>query len=136
MKSKKKAVTLMELMIAVMVLLISILALWQVFNLSSALTVQARELNTATDDLKDVLEKIKSVSYDALLGVFPDGATVAASVVGGFLLDNEVITVRYPTLSDADPNNDNPLRVEVEVTWDSKYGAQSRTFVTMKAREL
>ena len=95
------------------------------------LTVEAQETTIATDDLKDVVEKIKSVAFSDIMLVFPDGAGVNPGDIGGFLLDNESIIVNYPSLS-ADP-----LLIEVIIRWDSKRGGQRTiTYSTLRTRML
>ena len=88
--------TLMEVLIAAAILVVAIIGLWGTFITSLNCIVQARELNIVADDFRDVFEKIKSTAYVDLPTVFPDGGTVGVAVLGELLLQNEVITVRYP----------------------------------------
>jgi type II secretory pathway pseudopilin PulG len=133
---KIKAVTLVEVMIVVLVILIAVGAVFGVFTASLALVVEARERTLATDDLEDVLEYIRTLPFAHITepgnGGFSDGGSVAGSLVGGFLLENEQVTVRYPQGTDIDP-----LEIEVEVNWEGRYGRVfSQTFRTLRSSRL
>jgi len=132
LSKKRKTLTLVELMMASMILIIVVLALAGVYISSLHLTIQAKETNIAVDDVKDVIEKIKNVNFPDIPTVFPDGVSVPESMVGGYLLDNENIVVRYPNGTDVDP-----LEIEVEITWDGKDKRNyAYIFKTIRTRNL
>jgi len=129
----KRGLTLVEVMVAAVFIIIAIIALLGVFTVSLNYISRARELHVATDDLKDVLEKIKSTAFVDITTVFPDDTAVPESVVGTFQLDDEVIIVNYP-----DGTADDPLEIEVTITWTGRAGGQtySHTFKTLRTSML
>ena len=131
MKRAERGFSFIELMAASLVVLVAILAVMQVYISSIKLVMQAREMDIATDDLKDVLEAMKSASFANLLTDFPASpVTVNANVVGGFLLNNEVIRVTYPNGTAVDP-----LLIQVTVSWTGKdRRPYSQTFRTLRTR--
>ena len=123
--SSQKGFTLIELMVVSFVLIGIIVAIWGVLITSLNYIALAREEIIAVDDLKDVMETLGNVPFVDLLNVFPDSGSVDSDLIGGFLLDNETIVVRYPQ------------EIEVEVTWTGKTGAaRSRIFKTKKTRYI
>lgn len=133
---ERKSVTLVELMIAVVIILIAMVSLVSAFTASFSLAAQAQELSIATDDLEDTLEYIRTLPFSDITdpsdGGFNDGGTVNQTVIGGFLLENEVITVSYPQGVSVDP-----LAIQLVVTWNGRYGRNSSlTFRTARASGL
>lgn len=110
-----KGLTLVELLIVSLVLVVTIGALLVVFVNALNQIVLAKEISIATDDLRDILEKIKATPFANIVTQYPDGSLIAASVIGGFILPNESISISYPRGTNADP-----LEVNATVTWLSK----------------
>ncbi|MGB2601215.1 MAG: prepilin-type N-terminal cleavage/methylation domain-containing protein [Candidatus Omnitrophota bacterium] len=132
MRSSKKGFTLIELMIVSSVYIGIIVAIWGVLLGALNHAAMAREVTVATDDLKDVMERVRSISFPDLTTEYPHNGTVNAADIGGFILPDETIRVRYPQGTGADP-----LEVEVEVTWTSKNGQTvSRIIKTIRTRRL
>lgn len=130
MKRAKRGFTFIELMAASLVVLVAILAIMQVYITSIKLVMQAREMDIATDDLKDVLEAMKSASFSNLPVLFPDNGAVNANVIGGFLLNNEVIRVTYPNGTTVDP-----LLIQVTVSWTGRdMRLYNQVFYTLRTR--
>lgn len=77
----------------------------------------AKETTIATNDLKDVMEKIRTTALSHITTDYPDGAYIDENLLGAYLLDNEKIKVDYPNGVDA-----NPLEILVTVTWKSIIG--------------
>jgi hypothetical protein len=132
----RKAVTLVELMIAVFIILFALVALVGAFTSAFTLVALAQESTIATDDLEDVLEYINTLPYAHITepanGGFNDGDTVNAAVIGGFLLEDEVITASYPLGTNADP-----LEIGLTVTWSGRYGRNGTlTFRTARTSGL
>jgi len=128
------AFSLLEILIASGILVVVIISLMGIFIISLNCMAQAKEINIATEDLKDVLEKIKSTPFAQLTDPtkFPDGGNVSANVIGGFLLSDENIVVNYPSGTNVDP-----LEIEAVITWTGKdRRAYSRTFKTMRTSRL
>ncbi|MGB2629823.1 MAG: prepilin-type N-terminal cleavage/methylation domain-containing protein [Candidatus Omnitrophota bacterium] len=131
-RAKQKGFTLVELMVVSFVLIGIIVAIWGILITSLNYITMAREEVIAVDDLKDVMETLGNVPFTELTDVFPNGGSVDPDLIGGFLLDNEVIVVRYPQGTGIDP-----LEVEVELTWTGNTGAvRSHIFKTVKTRYI
>ena len=127
-----KGLTLVELMIVSFVLAVTIGALLVVFANALNQIVLSKELSIATDDLRDSLEKLKATPFANLTTQYPDGSSIGSSVIGGFVLMNEVITVTYPNGINVDP-----LEVRVTVTWLSKdKRTRTQTFNTLLTRMM
>lgn len=132
MNKSYKSMTLIEVMAVALILSVAIVGLWQLFAGSLGLSIQAKEINIMTDDAKDVIEKIRSVNFANLTTTFGNNTAVGPSVVGGFLLTNESIVIRYPNGTDIDP-----LHIEVDVSWTGKDKRDYlRTFKTIRTRGL
>ncbi|MBU2540350.1 MAG: hypothetical protein KJ593_00450 [Candidatus Omnitrophica bacterium] len=127
-----KGLTLVELMIVSLILVVAIVALLVVFINALNQIALTKEINIATDDLTDVLERIKTTAFVDLTTQFPDGAVINSTLIGGFLLQDEAIVVRYPQGTNVDP-----LEIEVELTWTSKDSrARSQIFKTLRTQML
>ncbi|MEW6008656.1 MAG: type II secretion system protein [Candidatus Omnitrophota bacterium] len=127
-----KGLTLVELLIVSLILAVTIVALVIVFINALNQINLAREMSIAAEDLSDVLEKMKTVSFANLTSQFPNGVAISASVIGGFLLNNEAIIVTYPQGISVDP-----LEIKVEATWLSKDSRiRSMAFKTLRVSVL
>ena len=134
MVKKKNAFSLLETVIVAGILVIVAVAVMGIFITSLNCMTQAKEISIATEDLKDVLEKIKSTPFAQLTdpSKFPDGANVGLNVIGGFLLSDENIVVSYPQGANADP-----LEIQVAITWTGKdKRSYSKTFNTIRTSRL
>ena len=138
-----KTFTLVEVMIVAFILVIAVLSLLRVYISALDLASRAKEVNIATDDLKDVLEKVNSVPFASLTTDFPGncclgpgctGTTCPGGISiasGEFLLNNEKIEVSYPDGDDVDP-----LTIKVEAAWTGRGGRQcSEDFKTRRTKE-
>jgi len=131
-----KGLTLIEVMVVIVVVMVGVLALWQVYGNSLNLIIQAKEIRIATSDLEDVLEYINTLAFshitDSSRGGFNHDDNVNSDLIGGFLLENESIVVRYPQGEGADP-----LEIEVEINWIGRnQRSYSQTFRTVRSSGL
>ena len=132
MNKSSKGMTLIEVMAVALILSVAIVGLWALFTSSLDLSIQAKETSIMTDDAKDVIEKIRNVNFANLTTTFGNNTAVGSSVVGGFLLTNESIVIRYPNGTDVDP-----LHIQVDVSWTGKDTRDYlRTFKTIRTRGL
>jgi type II secretory pathway pseudopilin PulG len=127
-----KGLTLVELLIVSLVLAVTIGALLVVFVNALNQIVLSKELSIATDDLRDTLEKIKATPFTNIVVQYPNGSPIAASVIGGFILPNESISISYPRGTNADP-----LEVTATITWLSKdKRTRTQSFNTLLTRMM
>ena len=129
---KKKGMTLIELMATALIISLVVISLLTLLISSINYVARARELTIVNDDLKDVLEKIKSTPFFSITENFPNNSPVSQNIIGGFLLQNENIIVNYPNGESADP-----LEITVTATWTGIGNiARSHTFRTLRSSML
>ncbi|MGB2661922.1 MAG: prepilin-type N-terminal cleavage/methylation domain-containing protein [Candidatus Omnitrophota bacterium] len=130
--SSRRGFTIIELMITSAVLFVAVMGIWGAFFTSLNQIVLAREESIATDDMKDVMEKMRSTPFSYLTTVFPDGQAIDADLIGGYSLDSEVIRINYPQGTGVEP-----MEIEVEVTWVRKGGnTRTHTYRILRSRYL
>ena len=121
-RKNKKGFTLIETMIVALIFFVAIFALGALFASCLALITQSREIDIATNDIKNVMEKMRSLAFPQITVSFPDGAAVP----GAYLLRNEVVTVTYPSASV------NLLEIRVRARWTGRdQQAHEQAFKTM-----
>jgi prepilin-type N-terminal cleavage/methylation domain-containing protein len=131
-KRARSGFTLVEVMIVAALILIAVLGLWQSFTGALKLSVTARELTTAIDDARDMIVRLQTTSFGSLPALYPDGASVNPSDVGGFTLTNEQIVITYSGGTSGDV-----LNIVVTVSWTGVDGHnRSEEFMCMRARGL
>ncbi len=116
-RRKIPGLTLVELLCAIIVFVIAGVAVLGAYQ-SSFRLVEASQTNTiAMNDLRDMTERIKDTAFSVLTTNFPNGtangpaANLYSTIVGGYTLSQESITVTYPVLGV------DPLELIVQVTW-------------------
>lgn len=130
MKSKKsKAFSLIELMVAMMVMGASLAGVLMLFSKGSVFIVQIESNDMVIGMLEEQVELIRQTHFDDIITNFFPTSTFNST---GFIqLDNPVgqITVDYPFGSTAP--NDLIIRVTVTLSWDSDSGRTlSKSLVT------
>lgn len=142
MKKSIKSFTFVELLFTALIMVMVFVSFLQAFNNNIKLIALAREINIATDDLKDTLEAMRSTAFADILTIAPDDGFVASPVVGGFLLRNESIQAKYYRSDGTDVyvtqgNIPDPLLIELILNWtgkDNRPHAQSMR--TLRTRGL
>lgn len=142
MKKARRAFSFVELLFTSLIMVMVFVSFLQAFNNNIKLITLAREINTATGDLRDVLEAMRSVSFFDILTIAADNGYVSSQLVGGFLLDNESIQVKYyrsdgTDINVTEGNIPDPLLIELTASWTGK---DSRPYTqvcrTMKTRGI
>lgn len=126
-------VTLVELLLAIGIVLIS--GVWLIGAYQSALHLSemSQQMNVALNDLRNMLERIKSTPFNSLNNDFPNGAPNGAlygGIIGGYTLGSEQITVTHVPSVTA-----NPRELIVQVTWTNRGRQYQRTVSTMRSSE-
>ncbi|MDD5245806.1 MAG: prepilin-type N-terminal cleavage/methylation domain-containing protein [Candidatus Omnitrophica bacterium] len=135
----KKGFTFIELMVSAAVVLVIVVAVFQVYFSTMSMVTLSREIGVATDDLKDVVESIKAAPFSNLQALFPAGAPVnpASIGIGALVLDNESIVVTYPAYSGPYGANPDLLLVRVTVTWTGRdRRGYTQSFDILRSRGL
>ena len=116
--------TLVEVMVAAMLLVVGFLGIFSTFHSSAVLRETANETNRAMFELQAVVEYIFSRPFDEVTTILADG--VPASVPGltdgtphgGLELADKQIIVTY------DQPAADPLHFTVTITWASRSGSE------------
>jgi hypothetical protein len=132
-------VTLVELLLAVVVVLIAGVSLLGAYHTALHLSEISRESATALSDLRDMMERIKATPFPQLAADFPDGAPngvvglgpdLYEAVIGEYRLPNQQITVTHRPNTAADPRE-----LIVEVTWMNQGRAYERRVTTIRTSQ-
>ncbi len=130
-----RGTTLIEVLVATLVFTVALGALLSSVTASLYLVDLSRQQQMATADIANIMERIRATPFNNIVALFPNGdvdgpaGNPYQTVVGGYRLSNEQITVTYPN-----PNAD-PLEVRVTLTWqDTRRHAQSVAFSTFVTR--
>lgn len=140
--ASRRGITFVELLFVIFVFVAAGAGIFGSYLSTHYLAYFARETMIATEDLKDVMERLNSTPYNTLfdcaagtqLEQFPSGVANGpaqnpyvniVSATGQFPLRNEQITVTYPNLA-ACVGGSIPGRAEIlaTVTWTSLGGRQ------------
>ena len=131
--------TLVELLLGIGVLVLSGVWLLGAYQSSLHLTETAQQTKVALNDLRDMMERIKTTPFTRLDDDFPNGAPDGmvgagpnryAAVVGGYSLPDERITVTHTPDPAADPRE-----LVVQLTWTNRGRAYQRSVATVRASE-
>jgi type II secretory pathway pseudopilin PulG len=134
-----RGVTLVELLLAVTVVIISSVSLMVAYQSALHLTEVSQQSNLALNDLRAMMERIKTTPFTALNARFPTGAingVVGAGpdqytgVVGGYALSGEQITVTLAPSTAADPRE-----LVVQVQWTNRGRVYQRRATTMRTSQ-
>jgi len=130
---KLRAVTLLELLIALSVGIVAIGGYIESTSYGLFLSRTSQQSSVALSDLRNMMERIGMTPFQRISLEFPDGvingmeANQYEDIVGGYSLREENISVNYPDLSG------NPLEIIVTVSWvGPKSRAQSLSLSTMR----
>jgi len=122
-----------ELLLAVAVLIVSLIAVLGAYHSALHLTEVSRQAAVALNDLKDMMERIKETPFNAIATNFPNGVVGGPggnpynTIVGGYTLGQEQVTVTYPN-----PGTD-PLEVTVTLNWTNQNRTHTRRLSTIRA---
>lgn len=114
-RPNKQGFTLIEVLIAMLVISIAVMGVLLTFTKSNQMMIQLRELSIADQCVKEEIESIRDMNYNEILNL-----TATFTAAGFVYLDNPVGT---RVLDDpfADPDI---RRVTVSVSWESVEGRQ------------
>lgn len=130
MKTVKKSLSILELVVVVTIVVIAIIPSYRVFINAIMLNSQSQETALAVFAARNVMERIRSITFDDVPSILNN--SINLTWAGGQLLKDEVITVTYP-----DGIIDDPMNITVMVNWTSRSRRHlSETFKTTKTRML
>ena len=123
---------LVELLVAIFVLVAAGSGILGCYLSTNYLSEEAAQTLKASEDLKDLMERIQATPFNTVLTLFPDGIADGGGVsnyqtiVGNYSLPSEQITVTYPT------QEKDRLEVLVSVAWTQRGRQRSLASSTLK----
>ncbi len=124
--------TLVELLLAAAIFLLTAGGILLGFLASGWLSDSARQQMVASEDTKEMMERIQATPFNNLAANFPNntvngpGGNPYSTIVGGYTLPGQSITVTYPNPA-ADPRE-----IIVTVNWTDH--SRARTLATTNMR--
>lgn len=121
-RRRQSGFTFIEVIVAITVMILGFLGLYESFQASGRLREAARETNIAMFKLQTTMEYLFCVAFDDITTVLPEGApidivTLADSVEGNdYRLNNEQIAIAYEN-----PAMD-PIKFTITINWDTRFG--------------
>src|SRR3989338_5943300 len=109
---ERRGVTLVEILFALVVVVISGVWLMVAYQSALHLTEVSQQANAALSDIRDMMERIKTTPFTALDASFPTGAVngvvgagpdLYTGIVGGYALTGEQVTGTHSPSAAAGP---------------------------------
>ena len=131
--------TLVEVLFALVVVVVSGVWLMVAYQSALYLTEVSQQTNAALNDIRSMMERIKTTPFTVLNASFPAGAVngvvgagpdLYTGVVGGYALSDEQITVTHSPSTAADPRE-----LIVQVQWTNRGRTYQRRATTMRASQ-
>lgn len=134
-KRSQQGMTLVEILIAALIFCIALTGVLGSMTAISDLIDLSKDTTTATFHVKNMMERILTTPFSAMLTRFPNGTldgpatNLYSSLVGGYNLTSEHIRTNYANIST------DPLEINVLLTWNDKKGrARNISMATFKTR--
>lgn len=130
--NSKSGLTLVEILLAALIITVAAVAIIQSYLSSIYLSGANKEETIAQMQLTNMMEAIKCAPFNKIIVDFPNGTADGpagnsyATLVGGYVLKNEQITVSY-----INPNSD-PLEITVSVNWHDRRGVNRTKYLITK----
>lgn len=123
--------TFVELLLVIFVLITAGAGIIGSYFSTHYLSHYAKEVLMATDDLRDMMERINAAPFNALAASFPAGVANGTgnsypAIVGGYLLPGESITVTYPSVTAT------KREIIVTVSWTSRGAARTSSLTGLR----
>ncbi len=131
-----KGFILVETLVAIGVVAIAGVWLMGAYQSSLQLAQVSEQMSVAVNDLKDMMERIKTTSFANLQTDFPNGAVNGivgggadkyGAILGGYTLANEQVTVTHVPTTAADPRE-----LIVQVSWTNGGRTYQQSVSTMR----
>ena len=135
----RRGMTLVELLVAIVVVVLGGLWLLGAYHSVLELTEVSEQADRALNDLRDMMERIKTTPFTSLAANFPTGAVngvvgqgqnLYAPIVGSYSLTGEQITVTHRPTAAADPRE-----LVAVLQWTNRGRTYQRSLSTMRVSE-
>ena len=139
MLRNNRGVSLIETLLAFTVVIVAGISLMVAYQSAIHLTEVSQQSNIAMNDLRAMMERIKTTPFSALNANFPNnaingvvgaGPDLYTGVVGGYGLGTEQITVTHNPGTGSDPKE-----MIVQVQWTNRGRTYQRRAVTMRSSQ-
>ncbi|MBI3996808.1 MAG: hypothetical protein HY352_04045 [Candidatus Omnitrophica bacterium] len=136
-RQHRRGVLLVEILFAIGILMVAGLWLLTAYQSSFQVSELGQQTSVALDDLRDMMERIKSTPFNSLTNDFPSGAVNGivglapekyGVIIGGYTLTNEQVTVTHQPNTNADPRE-----MIVRVTWVNRGRTFQKSVSTIRA---
>ena len=131
-RARRRGLTFVELLLVLFIFVVVGAGVVGSYLSIHVLSQHARETMVAMEDLKDMMERMNSTSFTSQLTNFPSGVAngpvtnIYATIVGGYTLPNQSVTVTYPAQSAT------RLEILVALSWSSSGRARTVALSTVK----
>ena len=136
-RAQQGGILLVEILFAIVILIVSVVWLLVAYQSAFSLVETSQQTNVALNDLRDMMERIKTTPFVNLQNDFPNGAPNGivgggtekySAVIGGYSLNNEQVTVTHQPNPTADPQE-----LVVQVSWRNRGRTYQRQATTIRA---
>ena len=136
---RTRGMTLVELLVAMMVAVLGGLWLLGAYHSVLEMTEVSQQADIATNDLRDMMERIKTTPFTSLAANFPNGAAngvvgggpnLYAPIVGNYTLNAEQITVAHRPTTASDPRE-----LIATLQWTNRGRTYQRSLSTLRVSE-
>ncbi len=126
---KENGFTLVEIMVAVLILGAALVPIFIMFSEGISLTARSTELNLAVNTAQDKMEEIRNMTHNSItIGTWAD-----EEVTIGNRAFIRHVTVTNSGVSEA---GENLKKITVEVFWNHKDTTQSTSLMTYRCNKL
>ena len=126
---KENGFTLVEIMVAVLILGAALIPIFIMFSEGISLTARSTELNLAVNTAQDKMEEIRNMTHNSItIGTWPDEEVT---------IGNRSF-VRHVTVTNSDVSGagGNLKKITVEVFWNHEDTTQSTSLMTYRCNKL
>jgi type II secretory pathway pseudopilin PulG len=138
-RPRRAGFTIVEVLFALIVLVIAGVWLTVAYQSALHLTEVSQQTNMALNDIRAMMERIKTTPFTSLVNSFPDNAVngvvgggpdLYTGIVGGYALSNEQITVTHSPTTASDPRE-----MIVQVQWTNRGRTYQRRATTVRSSQ-